>query len=74
MSREVDTPEGHPWVVEIDWVARRIRNPWRATVRSIGDRWSARRARRLVREVVAGIDAGAVPEAHGPVCVVSAAE
>lgn len=50
MRRETGVADGAAWVVEIDWVARRIRNPWRRTVDAIRERRAARKARRAQRE------------------------
>ena len=50
MKREVGAPDGASWVVEIDWVARRIHNPWRRTIDAIRERRAARKAKRANRD------------------------
>jgi len=50
VKREVGAPDGASWVVEIDWVARRIHNPWRRTIDAIRERRAARKAKRANRD------------------------
>jgi hypothetical protein len=46
MFREVSTPDGVSWRVEIDWMARRIRNPVRRSLQAARERFAAIRRRR----------------------------
>jgi hypothetical protein len=47
MFRELTSPDGVSWRVEIDWMARRIRNPFRRSLHAARERFDAtRRARR----------------------------
>jgi hypothetical protein len=51
LFREVSSPDGVSWRVEIDWMARRIRNPIRGSLRAARDRIADKRAaRRAKRE------------------------
>lgn len=63
VRQAVDAPVGASWVVEIDWVARRIRNPWRRPVDVMVVGY--RRARSLVRTLVDDLELGVELEAHG---------
>ena len=49
MFREVTSPDGVSWRVEIDWMARRIRNPIRGSVRAARDKIADKRAARKQR-------------------------
>jgi hypothetical protein len=47
MFRELTSPDGVAWRVEVDWMARRIRNPFRRSLHAARERFEAtRRARR----------------------------
>src|SRR5690606_27365244 len=63
VRQAVDAPVGASWVVEIDWVARRIRNPWRRPVDVMVVGY--RRAHSLVRTLVDDLELGVELEAHG---------
>jgi hypothetical protein len=53
MVRDVSTPEGVSWRVEIDWMARRIRNPFRRSLQVARDRIAQIRDERRERKAVA---------------------
>jgi hypothetical protein len=48
--REVVSPDGVTWRVEIDWVARRLHNPFRRSAEIVRARVAARRERREQRK------------------------
>jgi len=53
MIRDVSTPNGVSWRVEIDWMARRIRNPFRRSLQVARDRIAEIRDERRERKAVA---------------------